>query len=298
MVPLQISNFTKKYNKFVAVDSLNLDLYPGEVFGLLGPNGAGKTTLISSIVTLQKGTEGTIKIFGYDVNKDPKITKSFIGFVPQELIQYGFFTVHEIVKFHVQYHGLHYDSQYVEYLLKKLHLWYQKDKLVSQLSGGMKRRLLIIKALVHRPKILLLDEPTAGVDTELRAIIWEFIEELKQQDMTILLTTHYLDEARVLCDRIGIINNGMLLNVGGTEELIADFSSKKVVITLLQNLKSCKSRYLKQLKGSTIEFIIPNEMTIKNLLDEAKIILDQIIDIKVTPGSLEDVMSKVIKEVK
>ncbi|NRA90934.1 MAG: ABC transporter ATP-binding protein, partial [Simkaniaceae bacterium] len=219
MTPLKIKNLTKSYGKVVAVDDASFEIHPGEVFGLLGPNGAGKTTIISNIVTLQAFSKGVIEVFGIDIQKNPRLAKSHIGFVPQELIHHGFFSVEEILKYNASYFGIPLDKDHLKYLLDKLHLYHHRKKLVNQLSGGMKRRLLIIKALMHKPKLLLLDEPTAGVDIELRASLWKFIQELKKDNLSILLTTHYLEEAERLCDRIGILNQGVLKKVDTTAKM-------------------------------------------------------------------------------
>ena len=294
MTPLKIAHLEKKYGKLVAVDDVGFEIKPGEVFGLLGPNGARKTTIISSIVTLQAPTKGSIEVFGIDIRKNPDLAKSFIGFVPQELIHHGFFSVEEILKFHANYYGIKVDKDYLQYLLEKLHLWHHRKKLVNQLSGGMKRRLLIVKALTHQPKILLLDEPTAGVDIELRASLWDFIQELKENEMSILLTTHYLEEAERLCDRIGILNHGRLQRVDSTEKLLKEHSSKKITLILSKPIPTITHPRLISQSDHYIDFKIPNEMPLNLLFKEAKIPLDHIQDINIKVGTLEDVMHNVL----
>lgn len=284
----------KRYGKLIAVDGVSFEIQPGEVFGLLGPNGAGKTTIISSIVTLQAPSEGKIEIFGIDTQKNPRQAKSYIGFVPQELIHHGFFTVEEILKFHATYYGISADKNYLQYLLEKLHLWHHRKKLVNELSGGMKRRLLIVKALVHKPKVLLLDEPTAGVDIELRASLWDFIQELKKQEMSILLTTHYLEEAERLCDRIGILNCGQLQRIDSTEKLLKEHSSKKVTLILSKPLRKLTHPYLTGQSDHYLDFKVPNEMPLNALFREANIPLDSILDINIKVGTLEDVMHNIL----
>ncbi|MDJ0652205.1 MAG: ABC transporter ATP-binding protein [Simkaniaceae bacterium] len=296
MTPLKITHFEKKYGKFVAVDDVSFAIKPGEVFGFLGPNGAGKTTIISSIVTLQAPTKGSIEVFGIDVRKNPDLAKSFIGFVPQELIHYGFFSVEEILKFHANYYGMKVDKDHLRYLLEKLHLWHHRKKLVNQLSGGMKRRLLIVKALIHQPKILLLDEPTAGVDSELRASLWDFIQELKENAMSILLTTHYLEEAERLCDRIGILNHGRLQRVDSTEKLLKEHSSKKITLILSKPAPPITHPRLIRQSDHDVNFNIPNEMPLNLLFKEAKIPLENIQDITIKVGTLEDVMHNLLNE--
>lgn len=292
--PLKISHLTKCFDKLVAVDDVSFEIKPGEVFGLLGPNGAGKTTIISSIVTLLSQTKGTIEVFGTDVRKNPRLAKTHLGFVPQELIHHGFFTVEEILKYHATYFGIKVDQANLQYLLEKLHLWHHRKKLVNQLSGGMKRRLLIIKALIHKPKVLLLDEPTAGVDIELRASLWDFIQELKQEEMSILLTTHYLEEAEHLCDRIGILNGGRLQRADATEKLLKEHSSKKVTLILTHKLPAINHPLLTAQSDHYLDFKVLNEMPLNSLFQEAKIPLDAIQDINIKMGTLEDVMYNIL----
>lgn len=284
----------KRYGKLIAVDDVSFDIKPGEVFGLLGPNGAGKTTIISSIVTLQAPTCGKIEVFGIDTQRNPRYAKSNIGFVPQELIHHGFFSVEEILKFHATYYGMSADKDYLQYLLQKLHLWHHRKKLVNELSGGMKRRLLIVKALVHKPKILLLDEPTAGVDIDLRASLWDFIQELKMQKMSILLTTHYLEEAERLCDRIGILNNGRLQRVDSKNKLLKEHSSKKVTLILSKPLNTISHPNLTGQTDHYLDFKVPNELPLNTLFKEANIPLEAILDINIKVGTLEDVMHNLL----
>lgn len=295
MTPLVIRNLTKKYGRLVAVEGVSFKIHPGEVFGLLGPNGAGKTTIISNIVTLQTFSKGSIKVFGIDIQKNPRLAKAHIGFVPQELIHHGFFTVEEILKYHATYFGIPINKEHLKYLLDRLHLYHHRKKLVSQLSGGMKRRLLIIKALLHQPKLLLLDEPTAGVDVELRASLWQFIKELKKDNLSILLTTHYLEEAEILCDRIGILNHGRLKKVDTTEEMLQKYSSKKVTFALCSPLKIVSHPFLTTQTDHHLDFQVPNEMPLSQLFQETSIPLSCIQDINIKMGTLEDVMQTILR---
>lgn len=294
--PLAISHLTKKYGGMKAVDNVSFTIEPGEVFGLLGPNGAGKTTIISTIMTLQGPTNGAIEVFGLNVEKKARAAKKVIGFVPQELVHHGFFTVEEILQYHASYFGLKKDSKYIAYLLHKLDLYIHRKKLVNQLSGGMKRRLMIAKALLHRPKLLLLDEPTAGVDIELRHSLWEFIQELKKENISILLTTHYLEEAEQLCDRIGILQKGRLRRIDKVETLLEEHSSKKVSLTLKTALPSFSHTLLTSNDGPNLHFHIPPKMAIQEFLTEVAIPYEDILDVKIEPGTLEDVMENVLKE--
>ncbi|MCB0357844.1 MAG: ABC transporter ATP-binding protein, partial [Bdellovibrionales bacterium] len=231
-LPLQVIELVKNYKNVEAVKNVSFQIQPGEIFGLLGPNGAGKTSIISCAVTLEQPTSGNIKIFGHDVQKEPKLAKYKMGIVPQELIHHGFFNTREILEIHSGYYGLINNRKRIDYLLQKLGLWEHREKKVRQLSGGMKRRLLVAKALVHQPKLLLLDEPTAGVDIELRESLWKFVRELQKEGVSVLLTTHYLEEAEELCDRVGILNSGKLIRVGETHQLIKELTHRRVSFNL------------------------------------------------------------------
>ena len=211
---ISIMNLTKVYDSgFNALKSINLDINTGEILGLLGPNGAGKTTLISTICGIVSPTSGEVTVDGFDIIKDFRKTRSIIGLVPQELTLGSFDTVWGTVRFSRGLFGAKRDDAYLEELLKDLSLFDKKDSEIRMLSGGMKRRVLIAKALSHNPKILFLDEPTAGVDVELRKDLWKIVNVLKSKGVTIILTTHYIEEAEELADRIGVISNGELLLV-------------------------------------------------------------------------------------
>ena len=188
---LIINELVKNYGAVAAVNNVSFSVDKGEIFGLLGPNGAGKTSIISIITTLEKPSQGQVQVFGHNVVTDSLITKKQVGVVHQEVINSGFFDVEEILNFQSGYYGKRKNKERIDYLLHKLALYPHRHKKVKQLSGGMKRRLMIAKALVHEPQLLLLDEPTAGVDIELRETLWDFVRELRQQGISILLTTHY-----------------------------------------------------------------------------------------------------------
>jgi ABC-2 type transport system ATP-binding protein len=235
---ISIQNLNKKYsNGLVAIKNLNLDIFEGEIIALLGPNGAGKTTLISTICGLSSISSGSIKVNDFDVEKDYRKTREIIGLVPQELSLEPFEKVVNSVKFSRRLFGKKNDDDFIDNLLKKLYLYDKKDAAIKSLSGGMKRRVLIAKALSHNPKILFLDEPTAGVDVELRKDMWDIIKELKQEGVTIILTTHYIEEAEMIADRIGIINNGDLLLVEEKQSLIKRMSVKTLKVNLKKLIK-------------------------------------------------------------
>lgn len=293
--PLSIEHLSKSYGDLKAVDDVSFHTKPGEIFGLLGPNGAGKTTIISTIVTLEKADSGTVSIFGKETTLNTRFAKEQIGFVPQELVHHQFFNVLEVLTFHSSYFGILNNKSYIEFLLKKLELWEHRFKLVNQLSGGMKRRLLICKALVHKPKILLLDEPTAGVDIELRATLWKFVRELKDDKLSILLTTHYLEEAELLCDRIGILQHGKLKTVDKTSNILK-LTSRKITIVLERPIPPLTYPYLVEQKDHLLEFVLPIDITLRTLLSDLQFELGMIKDLHIREGTLEDAFQHILKE--
>lgn len=229
---LRITGLKKSYKSAPdALKGIDLEVAAGEFFAILGPNGAGKSTLINSIAQTITKTSGTIEIFGTSIDDDPQGTKMQIGIMPQEIALDTFFTVEELLSIHSGYYGIADNSDYIEYLLKKVSLWGQRKKKVGTLSGGMKRRLMVAKALVHKPKLLILDEPTAGVDVELRHELWEFVKELNTSGMTIILTTHYLEEAQQLAKRVAIIDCGKVIACDETKKLLKDFGVRKFSFT-------------------------------------------------------------------
>ena len=224
---ISIQSLSKHYGSLCAVDQLSLDLMPGEFFGLLGPNGAGKTTTIQSIVGLTTFQHGTIQVFGHDVVHQYRRARGFIGLAPQEYNFDRYLSIRDVLIYSAGYFGIPAKQAKADAdtLLKRFELYGKKDDSFIKLSGGMKRRLTLARALIHRPKILILDEPTAGVDVELRLELWELLRELNEQGMTIVLTTHYLEEAQTLCKRIGIINAGRLVALDTTEGLFARYGA-------------------------------------------------------------------------
>jgi len=224
-----INNLSKIYkNGFNALKSVNLNIKKGEIFAMLGPNGAGKTTLISIICGIVKPSSGKVTIDNFDIIDDYRETRSRIGLVPQELTLEQFETVFNNVSYSRGLYGKKPDPQHIEKILKQLSLWDKKDQRLRQLSGGMKRRVLIAKALSHEPSILFLDEPTAGVDVELRQDMWKIVEELRATGVTIILTTHYIEEAEAIADRVAVINQGEIIVVEDKKELIKKMGHKKI----------------------------------------------------------------------
>lgn len=230
---VSVSDLSKTYaGGFEALKQVSLDIHEGEILALLGPNGAGKTTLISIICGIVNATGGSVIVDGYDIVDDYRITRDRIGLVPQELTLGAFESVWDTLCFSRGLFGKKHDAAYIEKVLKDLSLWNKKDDMIMALSGGMKRRLLIAKALVHEPVVLFLDEPTAGVDVELRKDMWKLVERLRQSGVTIILTTHYIEEAEAIADRVGVINNGELLLVDEKDALMQKLGKRQLVIEL------------------------------------------------------------------
>jgi ABC-2 type transport system ATP-binding protein len=236
---LSVSGLSKTYaSGFQALKGIDLDIRRGEIFGLLGPNGAGKTTLISIVCGIVTPSGGTVTVGGHDIIRDFRKTRSMIGLVPQELTTDAFVSVWTTVAFSRGLFGKSPNPAFIEKTLKDLSLWDKKDAKIVTLSGGMKRRVLIAKALAHEPELLFLDEPTAGVDVELRKDMWEIVRQLRAGGTTIVLTTHYIDEAEEMADRIGVINNGELILVEDKETLIKKLGKKQLVLDLQEPIPS------------------------------------------------------------
>ena len=234
---IQIDHLSKTYKDgTVALDSINLNITDGEIIALLGPNGAGKTTLISAICGITNISSGNVTVAGYNVIDDYKKTRALIGLVPQEIALQPFEKVIDVVRYSRNLFGCANDDAYIEKILKRLLLWDKKDKRIVELSGGMKRRVIIAKALSHEPKILFLDEPTAGVDVDLRFDMWELIKKLREDGTTIILTTHYIEEAEEIADRISIIDNGKIQLTEKKSELMQRLGKKVINIKLNQEV--------------------------------------------------------------
>ena len=228
---ISISNLSKVYDDGTnALDKVNLEVDKGEIIALLGPNGAGKTTLISTICGLVKHDSGKIKVDGYDTVTEYRKTRKLIGLVPQEIMLEPFETVYDTVRFTRGLFGYPENRKFLEDVLKKLSLWNKRKQMIKELSGGMKRRVMIAKALSHNPKILFLDEPTAGVDVELRRDMWNVVDLLKSNGVTIFLTTHYIEEAEVMADRIALIDKGKVIFVENKDALMARMGKKELTI--------------------------------------------------------------------
>jgi len=302
---ISISNLSKIYaNGFRALDTVDLEIRRGEILALLGPNGAGKTTLISIICGIVNPTSGTVTADGHDIIKDYRKTRELIGLVPQELTTETFETVWATVSFSRGLFGKKPNPDYIEKVLKDLSLWDKKDNKIMELSGGMKRRVLIAKALSHEPRILFLDEPTAGVDVELRQDMWRMVTQLRQSGVTIILTTHYIEEAEEIADRIGVINNGQLILVEDKAELMRKLGRKQLILDLKQNLTELPV----SLNGHEIELVSEgcqlvytfdtNEERsgIATLLQDLTAAGIAFKDLKTEQSSLEDIFVNLVNE--
>ena len=232
-----------------ALDHVGFDIEPGEFFGLLGPNGAGKTTLISILAGLARATGGCVRVLGHDVVDDYAAARRSLGIVPQELVFDPFFSVREALRIHSGYFGVHDNDDWIDELLVNLGLADKAEANMRQLSGGMKRRVLVAQALVHRPPVIVLDEPTAGVDVELRQTLWAFIAKLNKQGHTVLLTTHYLEEAEALCGRIAMLKAGKVVALDTTQNLLSSFAGLTVRLAAAALPSPWESRVVRRADG-------------------------------------------------
>jgi ABC-2 type transport system ATP-binding protein len=302
---VSIKDLSKIYNSgFEALKNINLEIKKGEILALLGPNGAGKTTLISTICGIVSPTSGSVTVDGNDIITDFRKTRAMIGLVPQELTLGAFDTVWSTVRFSRGLFGSKRDDAYLEQLLKDLSLYDKKDSEIRALSGGMKRRVLIAKALSHNPEVLFLDEPTAGVDVELRKDMWKIVNELKSKGVTIILTTHYIEEAEEIADRVGVINNGELLLVEQKVHLMESLGKKQLIIELKESLTKVPSsldKYNIELSDDGMHisytFIVKDEETdMSDLLQEITNSELHLKDLKIVQSSLEDIFVDLVKE--
>ncbi len=296
-VAIKISDVHKHYGEQVhALRGLSLTIEKGEFFGLLGPNGAGKSTLINIIAGLTCLDSGSISVMGHDVVRSYRQSRRCLGVVPQELVFDPFFTVREMLKIQAGYFGKAKNSvKWIDTLLDGLQLTDKADSNMRALSGGMKRRALIAQALVHKPEVIILDEPTAGVDVELRSSLWEFIKTLHADGHTIVLTTHYLEEAENLCQRIGIVNQGQLIALDDKEVLLAKGVGKTCAVSVsLRSAELELNQYLqtkfKSKSGNEFEFVIDREQdNIISIMDALRDCGGEIIDLRTKEADLEDV---------
>jgi len=297
---ISLHGVSKCYGDLQALNDVSFEIRQGEFFGLLGPNGAGKSTLISAVAGLLKVNRGHISILGSDVEKDYRQARMNLGVVPQEIVMDPFFTVRETLQFQSGYFGLRNNDQWIDELLEQLGLSDKADSNMRKLSGGMKRRVLIAQALVHKPQVLVLDEPTAGVDVELRQSMWRFVRRLHREGHTIVLTTHYLEEAEELCDRIAIINKGQLLALETKEDLLARGLGSKLLVRATHTIDSIPQDYqdrIARLEGNEVELTIHRDSdSVMEILDRLRAASINIDYVSVLSDSLEDVFVRMTAE--
>jgi ABC-2 type transport system ATP-binding protein len=302
---VSVSKLSKTYaSGFQALKNIDLEIRRGEIFGLLGPNGAGKTTLIGAICGIVNPTEGRVTVDGHDIITDFRAARSMIGLVPQELTTDAFETVWGTVSFSRGLFGKPANPAHIEKVLKELSLWNKKDSKIITLSGGMKRRLLIAKALSHEPQVLFLDEPTAGVDVELRRDMWQLVRSLQAGGVTIILTTHYIDEAEQMADRIGVINKGEIILVENKDELMRKLGKKQLTLHLqdaLQLVPAELAHYHLELSSDKGDLIYTYDTqgertSIATLLDDLDKAGIRFKDLQTTQSSLEDIFVSLVRK--
>ncbi|AZO04324.1 ATP-binding cassette domain-containing protein [Mesorhizobium sp. M2A.F.Ca.ET.037.01.1.1] len=302
---ISISGVTKTYaTGFKALKEINLDIERGEIFALLGPNGAGKTTLISIVCGIVNRSSGSVTVDGHDISRDYRAARSLIGLVPQELTIDAFETVWATVNYSRGLFGKPPNKDFVEKVLRDLSLWEKKDSKAITLSGGMKRRLMIAKALSHEPRVLFLDEPTAGVDVELRQDMWAMVRRLREDGVTIILTTHYIEEAEAMADRVGVINKGEIILVEGKAELMRKLGRKQMKLELrapLAALPESLSRYALELSGdgSQLTYTYDNQSDrpgVASLIRDLEAAGVQFRDLDTKNSSLEEIFVSLLRQ--
>ena len=302
---LYVKDLNKTYSKnssksVHAIKNLNLEVNEGEIFGLLGPNGAGKSTFINILAGTTIKTSGEVNVWGFNLDINPRQVRASIGIVPQEVNVDPFFTPWNILELQAGMYGIKKKDRITETILKLVSLDQQSKSYTRTLSGGMKRRLLVAKALVHKPPIIILDEPTAGVDVELRNKLWDNVKQLNKQGVTIILTTHYLNEAEQMCDRIGILNKGNLVALDTTKNLLKRIQTKivKFAVDKKVNINNNSLKSINILSNETGELVVSYEKNALNINEIIKFINDQnikLLDISTDDGDLEDVFIRLTK---
>ena len=298
-----VKKLNKYYdNGFKALSNINLEIKKGEIFALLGPNGAGKSTLINIICGINKKKDGEISVFGHDIEKSYKMARSKIGLVPQEIATDSFEKVIDTLKFSRGLFNKKSSIEYLEKVLKSLELYEKRNQQIRTLSGGMKRRVMIAKAMSHEPNILFLDEPTAGVDVELRQSLWKNLYDLKKNGVTIFLTTHYIEEAERLADRVGIIHQGKILMVEKKDKILEKLGDKRVIITINKtpkNLKNILTKYNYQKKKNKLIFSLDLKNNKNSVSDLFKDLIKNSIsfnDVEIKKNNLEEIFLKLIDQ--
>lgn len=297
MPAVSFHNVSKTYatarGDFHALKGVSFDIEPGEFFGLLGPNGAGKTTLISILAGLSRASGGSVTVQGFDVQADYAQARRHLGVVPQELVFDPFFTVREALRFQSGYFGIRHNDAWIDELLAGLGLSDKANSNMRQLSGGMKRRVLVAQALVHKPPVIVLDEPTAGVDVELRQTLWQFISHLNKQGSTVLLTTHYLDEAEALCGRIAMLKQGQVVALASTSDLLKGASANVLRFKTDQNLPAELAAQAR-ITGRVVQLPAHDALEVERILAQARAAGVVVEDMEIRKADLEDVFLDVM----
>jgi ABC-2 type transport system ATP-binding protein len=299
MAAIQINNVEKSYRALKAVNGISLSIEEGEFFGLLGPNGAGKTTLISIIAGLNRADSGTVEVHGHDVVSDYRQARKLLGVVPQELVFDPFFTVRETLRMQSGYYGLKNNDPWIDEVMHHLDLTNKADANMRALSGGMKRRVLVAQALVHKPPVIVLDEPTAGVDVELRQTLWKFISRLNREGHTVVLTTHYLEEAQALCNRVAMLKAGQVVALDSTSALIKRISGSQLVVQLASGalpdeLKELVSHPEELVRGNKYTLRVNEYKDVEPILAKLRLSGAVIEDMQLQQADLEDVFIQIM----
>jgi ABC-2 type transport system ATP-binding protein len=295
---ISIKGAKKSFGQFEALKGLDLEVKQGEFFALLGPNGAGKTTLISLLAGLARPDSGALSVLGFDVGRDYRQSRRAVGVVPQELVFDPFFTVRETLRLQSGYFGIRPDTKWIDELLENLQLRDKADSNMRALSGGMKRRVLVAQALVHRPSVLILDEPTAGVDVELRQTLWKFIRRLNEEGMTILLTTHYLEEAQTLCNRVAMMKAGQVIALDTTQNLLAHHSRPSLTLSVGQGktLPDGLMQRASLLPAGRFRLGLENFAEVEQILAACRTAGLEIKELEVGQADLEEVFVRIMKD--
>ena len=293
---IEIDHVAKHYPKVCALDDVSLRVEAGEFFGLLGPNGAGKTTLISIIAGLTRASAGTVRVMGFDVQADYRQARRQLGVVPQELVFDPFFTVRETLRFQSGYFGLRNNEAWIDEVLENLDLTTKADTNMRALSGGMKRRVLVAQALVHRPPVIVLDEPTAGVDVELRQNLWAFIRRLNGEGHTVVLTTHYLEEAQALCTRIGMLHRGRLIALERTRDLLRRVADVRLTLRLSGELPAALHAQRIEQRGEHHVLRLTQANEVEGVLATCRAASVTVEELEVGHADLQDVFLQLLQE--
>ena len=291
---VRLQGVVKRYGARNVVDGVSLDIAQGEFFALLGANGAGKTTLISMLSGLARPSAGSVQVLGHEVAREPYLTRRLLGVVPQELVFDPFFTVREALRLQSGYFGLRRNDAWIDELLQRLGLAQQAEQNMRALSGGMKRRVMVAQALVHKPPVIVLDEPTAGVDVELRQSLWAFITSLNHQGHTVLLTTHYLEEAQALCSRIGMLKLGRLVALDSTQALLSRFASTQMLFRVATGVLPAELAARCKPEGHRIVCVVRDAAEVEHILATLRAAGCVVDELEVRRADLEDAFMQVM----